>query len=499
MKPSFGSCCLGLLAVLWPVAVHGALSQPHSLVGKFLVSGVNGSVTCSSEGRVFELKKDDTVTARGAVVTSAPKANAILVFSNGTGVYADEKTRFEIEKFDQEFFAPNNNLRVEPSNSWTVVKLRSGRLVISTPRLLSGTSMTYETAHAAVEIRGDKILIETDEKQTHVAMIAGTATVNPRDAEGRFVSIGKRLVTGQEAFVKFTARGESEETAAAPEPGPTGGATGATPAGPASKEVKPRAAAPTAERGAGLAEAKLLQLRGGVHLLDAETGTGRVAAAGARLRTGAVISTAADGEAFVQAYPGAIAVVQPGSVVALADLAITMRNGAPVKQSVVLELRAGGVVSAIDPAKKTVDEYAIRTPQGTASAQGTSFFTSVGPDGLRVGTTADTVSFVTPSGNRFEISAGTVSMTPAAGESRVPVPLAAAAAADPGFGAAVLGAFDAVATIVQNRLGGISASSAASLLARVAASAAGALPPRLPPLWRGPCLRPVAHPPPSPR
>src|SRR5674476_709442 len=123
-------CILGLVVGLFPFAGHGALARQNNLLGKFIVSSVKGNVTCISDGRILELKKGDTIMARGAVVESAPGANLILVFSNGTGVYTDEKTHFEIEKFDQEFFAPNNNLRIEPSNSSTLVRLTTGRVII---------------------------------------------------------------------------------------------------------------------------------------------------------------------------------------------------------------------------------------------------------------------------------------------------------------------------------------------------------------------------------
>ncbi|HYD82555.1 MAG TPA: hypothetical protein VEA63_00855, partial [Opitutus sp.] len=158
MKALLKSLLLGLIVCWLPAIAHAALGSQNNLLGKFFVSSVNGTVSCVTDGRIVDLKKGDTILARGAIVETAADSNVTLVFSNGTGVYTDEKTRFEVEKFDQEFFTPNNNLRVEPSNSSTIVKLATGRVVISTPRLLSGTTMVYETSHAMVGIRGDKVM-----------------------------------------------------------------------------------------------------------------------------------------------------------------------------------------------------------------------------------------------------------------------------------------------------------------------------------------------------
>jgi hypothetical protein len=477
MKAFIKSGCLGLLAVLWPIASRGELSPPKTLLGKFMVSSVNGSATCVSEGRVFELKKGDTITARGSSVETDGKSNVILVFSNGTGVYVDGGTRFDVLKFDQEFFAPNNNLRVEPSNSNTLVRVKTGRVVVSTPRLLSGTTMVYETMHAAVGIRGDKLLLEADDKQTHVAMISGQSTVNPRNGDGQFVSIGKRLVTGQEAFIKYTAGGgnpESTEPAsdnAAPAPAASDGSAPVAAATTPANTPPPAPVWETAET-----EATVVQLVGAA---EAKLPGGRPAtalAAGDKLPRGTVITTDVAGEVCLQFFPGALATVQPSSAVELAGLSLTTNRGTVTRQSTLLSLRSGTVVSLIDPASGGVNEFAVRTPQGTATAQGTSFVASVGAGGFSVATTADTVTFVTPGGTRYAITAGQVSVALPGGEPQPPIPLAAAVAGNPQIGAAVRAAFAVAAQAVERNLGGLSAASATNLLAKVAGAASAALP-----------------------
>lgn len=471
---------LGLLALLWVNMAQADFSPQKSLLGKFLVSSVNGTVSCVSDGRVFDAKKGDVFTARGARVECGPKSNAILVFSNGTGVYADENTTIEVLRFEQEFFAPNNNLRVEPSNSSTIVRVKNGRLVISTPRLQSATTMVYETAHAAVGIRGDRVLIESDERQTHVAMIAGNATVNPRDAEGRFVSIGKRLVTGQEAFIKYTVAADAQDVAATPPaeaalaPEPTAARTAldvvvsATPA-------KPAPAAPvrlaTIET-----DATVVEVAGDARIKVTGTRSPGAVTVGAKLARGTTLTTAADGDVFLQVFSGTVAHVRPNSSVELTSLSVTQERGVVTKESALLDLRAGTIVSIIDPSKRAVNDYAVRTPQGLARAEGTSFVTTVRDEGSWIASTADTVGFATRSGTRYEILAGQVSVTAPGGEPQPPVPVASATAADARLGGVIREAFSSVAAVVRNNLGGLSPANGANLLAQVAGVAAAALP-----------------------
>ena len=147
--------------------------------------------------------------ARGVIVRTVGDAKATLVLANETSLVLAPRTELKVDKFDQEPFKPNNNLSIEPSNSQTVVLLHSGQLDIDTPQLLSGTSLVFETAHGAISILnnqsgGEKASIAATEKQTHVQMVQGQATVRPRQPDGAFVSIGYTLKTKQQAIVKPT-------------------------------------------------------------------------------------------------------------------------------------------------------------------------------------------------------------------------------------------------------------------------------------------------------
>lgn len=187
---------LGLCAVLAPPA---RAAEPVVL-GKFFVSTVVGSVTCVTDGRVLEIKKGDTLDARGAILRTGPGEHVVVVFSNGTAVYLDENTRLDIETFEQEFFAPNNNLGLEPSNSRLLAGLVSGRLFVSTPELRGGTSLVFNTDDASVALQSGQFVIEHSDAGTQVAVISGHATVNTRDSQNHPAAFGQRLAAGEQTW-----------------------------------------------------------------------------------------------------------------------------------------------------------------------------------------------------------------------------------------------------------------------------------------------------------
>jgi hypothetical protein len=476
MLTRFKFLSLGLLVSILAAQASAALSKPTTLLGKILFSSVKGDVTCISDGRIWDVKKGDTFQARGLVLRTGDGAHATIVFSNGTGVYADEKTNLEVVKFDQEFFAPNNNLRVEPSNSSTIVKLDTGRVVISTPRLISGTTMVYETAHAAVGIRGNKIMVEASEQQTHVAIIEGLATVNVRDPEGNFVSIGRRLTTGKEAFVKRALGGSTDEKVAAldanaanptqnDKPGTAGQAK--TPAGPP---------APAPVEVTKDVEAVVLKLTGSAHAKSPGQVKELSLEEGSKIGRGTTLSVDDESEVQLEPYEGAIATLLPKTTILVEALSITTAGDVIKKQTSLLALKAGSVVSTIDPAKRAINDYGIRTPKGIASAKGTSFVVALKGEGFSVSSTADTVSFLIPDGTVYQISAGNVSVSAPGSAPQPPVSIASALAANPELASTIQSAFATVAKIVRLNIGGFSPESATNLLAKVANVAATAFP-----------------------
>jgi hypothetical protein len=154
----------------------------------------------------------------------------------------------------------------------------------------------------------------------------------------------------------------------------------------------------------------------------------------------------------------------------------TNKSGVVRKQTALLDLQSGVVVSVIDPAKRGIDDYAIDTPKGIVRAHGTSFAVSVDASNVSIIATADTVIFTSPAGTLYEVEQGNVVVIPAGGTAQAPVPLAQAAAADPALAALLQTAVATMVDVVQNSIGGLPPDSADSLLAQVVAIASAALP-----------------------
>jgi hypothetical protein len=199
-------------------------------------------------------------------------------------------------------------------------------------------------------------------------------------------------------------------------------------------------------------------------------------AEGSMLPAGTLIETGRDSEVFIQPFTGVVANIRPSTKVYLEKLSATTAGAVVKKQTALLDLKAGTVVSTIDPALHAINDYGVRTPKGIAKAQGTSFSASVEEDGFSVATTADTVTFVTPAGTTYSIAAGQVTVTTPGGEPQPPVSLASAVVSNPAFAADIQGALNAVTTVIQNNLGGLSSDSALDLITKVSATATAALP-----------------------
>jgi hypothetical protein len=428
------------------------------MVGKIYVSSLTGTVECvtqehlldlkdggpvGSEGRIIQLKKGSVFVGNGSVISTGKNSSVTLVFSNKTAMYLDENTQLEIKRFEQEPFTPNNNLLIEPSNSATLAVVKIGRVVIDTPQLLSGTSLAFETRHSNiavlnVETGGEKAFIEVTEKQTHVAMIAGEANVIPLG--GHVVT---RLTGGQQAFVKYTLGSKIDQEPAA----------------------------------AARIEASVLRISGSPMVRLAGAGADAPLLAGAKLPEGSVVITAAESEVYLQPFNGAVADIKPNSEVEITRLEVAANpDGVVTKQTALLDLRSGTVVSVIDPAKRAIDDYAIGTPKGMVHAHGTSFAVSIDSRNVSIVETADSVTLVSPSGVTYSISQGYAVVVPADGQPQPPVPLAQAVASYPALAGILNSAVATMLDVVRNNIGGLPAGAADALLEQVIAVASAALP-----------------------
>jgi hypothetical protein len=165
---------------------------------KFFVTDLEGQSQVNTGEKIEELTKKSVYSAEGTIVETKPDSTNALVYSNGTGIFFDHDTRLEVRRFVQEPFKPNRtDMEVEPSISQTQSFIPHGLVGICTSKLVAGSSMTYRTPYASVAIRGRKVVIETNDKQTKISLLEGDVTVR----SGDYDSGGQTLRPGQQAII----------------------------------------------------------------------------------------------------------------------------------------------------------------------------------------------------------------------------------------------------------------------------------------------------------
>ena len=200
-RPVFVFVCLLAAAALSSTAASAATAKKTNPASKLYVADLSGESHIDTGERIEALSKKSVYAAEGVSVETKTNASDSLVFSNGTAIYVGAETRFEVKKFLQEPFLPNrNDLDAEPSISQTIVKITRGSLGVCTSKLVAGSSMTYQTPHGTVNIRGRKVMIEVSDTETKVYLLEGDVTV-VGDASGT----GQNLKPGQQAVVRKNA------------------------------------------------------------------------------------------------------------------------------------------------------------------------------------------------------------------------------------------------------------------------------------------------------
>lgn len=178
---------------------------------KVYFTDVQGLAEIDTGDKVDELVQRTVYTAQGAVIeTKKPESqddknrySSAMVFSNGTGAFFDTDTRVEMKRFVQEPFVPNrNDIDVEPSISQTQAFVSRGAVGLCTSKLVAGSSMTYQTPHASVNIRGKRVVIEAASEVTKISMLEGESTVRAGETDMG----GHALRAGQQAII-HAARG----------------------------------------------------------------------------------------------------------------------------------------------------------------------------------------------------------------------------------------------------------------------------------------------------
>jgi hypothetical protein len=215
-------CVASALALsVWPAA---ATAQPKkkNMSGKIYVSDVSGDATIGTGDTFEDMNKRSVYDAQGAVIETAPasgkdtgKTYLTIVFSNGTAAFLDADTRLEIKRFAQEPFKPNRtDVEVEPSVSHTDAFVARGTIGLSTSKLVPGSTMTYQTPHGSVNIRGRKVVIETGPNAMKISMLDGEGSVRSGAADVTVYTVR----AGEQAVIRRDAPGPLREIQITPIP-----------------------------------------------------------------------------------------------------------------------------------------------------------------------------------------------------------------------------------------------------------------------------------------
>ncbi len=143
---------------------------------------------------------------------------------------------------------------------------------------------------------------------------------------------------------------------------------------------------------------------------------------GDKLPQGTVIQTPGNSEVDIQVFSGAVSTIKAGSKADLSKLSLTTANGVITKQSAIINLSLGSVVSNLDETKKAINDYSIRTPKGVAAARGTIYIVYVLSDGSSITYVArGSVTFINQTtGKSVTVNAGFAVKVDAAGNIGAP-------------------------------------------------------------------------------
>jgi hypothetical protein len=169
------------------------------------------------------------------------------------------------------------------------------------------------------------------------------------------------------------------------------------------------------------------------------------ATVGSEVSVGSTIATTPGASVTLKFFDGTVGIVEQKTTVILAALSTGPDSTGAVKEDTLLDLKEGEVVAILDPSKKDVTHFSVRTPQGVATAHGTVFAVEVSQDASNsnVTTMSGTVTYVTSEGT-FTIPFGQAATGGALAD------LAAAAKANPALVQDILAAASSVAAAIGN-------------------------------------------------
>lgn len=204
MKSSFTRTILLSLTALLIVApgafAQRQLGKKKGPTSKIYLAEAIGDSEIQTGEKIYAARQATAFDAPGTVIETKADAHNAFVYSNGTGLFVDENTRVEINRFVQEPFKPDRNSPAdapyEPSISQSDVHVAHGAVGVCTSQLVSGSSMSYTTPQASVNIRGGKVSIETNANETIIDLLDGDITVRggSKDIGGQILRPGERAV-----------------------------------------------------------------------------------------------------------------------------------------------------------------------------------------------------------------------------------------------------------------------------------------------------------------
>ena len=208
--------CVAALVVVSPsMYAQRQLGKKKGPTSKLYVAESKGDSQIQTNDKVYTARQATAFDAPGTVIETKADSSSAIVYSNGTGMFIDQNTRVEIDRFVQEPFNPQRSggadAPFEPSVSQSNVFVARGAVGICTSQLVSGSTMSYGTPQGFVNIRGGKVSIATDANATTIDLLEGDITVRNggKDLGGQILRSGERAVirpgpVGQPATMTIT-------------------------------------------------------------------------------------------------------------------------------------------------------------------------------------------------------------------------------------------------------------------------------------------------------
>lgn len=125
-------------------------------------------------------------------------------------------------------------------------------------------------------------------------------------------------------------------------------------------------------------------------------GTTQSLTAGMKLAQGTTITTGADGDVYLETHTGYLSAIKADSVVTVDEVSVVTENGQVKEERTMLDLKSGNLVANLDPKKKAINNYQVRTPKGVAAARGTTFVIQYKGETVTVAVVGGTVRLASP-------------------------------------------------------------------------------------------------------